>query len=57
MQFRMFVNVKIPIKWKYSVKPKKLRNPKNPQSMGNVKLHTMGILWGKLIYYHTMGFQ
>ena len=57
MPFRMFVNVKIPIKWKYSVKPKKLRNPKNPQSMGNVKLHTMGILWGKLIYYHAMGFQ
>ena len=23
--------------------------------MGNVKCHTMGILWGKLIYSHTMG--
>ena len=25
--------------------------------MGNVKFHTMGILWGKLIYSHTMGFE
>ena len=24
--------------------------------MGNVKFHTMGILWGKLIYSHTIGF-
>ena len=25
--------------------------------MGNVKFHIMGILWGKLIYSHTMGFE
>ena len=31
-----------------------LWNPDNPQSMGNVKCHTMGILWEKLIYCHTM---
>ena len=25
--------------------------------MGNVKFHTMGILWGELIYSHTMVFE
>ena len=25
--------------------------------MGNVKFHTTGIFWGKLIYPHTMGFE
>ena len=36
---------------------KLLWNPNNSQSMGNVKFHTMGISWGKLIYSHTMGFE
>ena len=26
-------------------------------SMGNVKFHAMGILWGQIIYFHTMGFE
>ena len=25
--------------------------------MGNVKFHTVGILWGKLLYSHTVGFE
>ena len=25
--------------------------------MGNIKCHTMGILWEKLIYSHAMGFE
>ena len=25
--------------------------------MGNVKFHIMGILWEKLLYSHTMGFE
>ena len=36
---------------------KLLRNPNNPQSMDNVKFHTIGILWGKVIYSYTMGFE
>ena len=35
----------------HTIPYKLLRNPNNPQSMGNVKFHTVGTLWGKLIYY------
>ena len=68
MQFLMFGNVKIPIKWKYSVEShmipklwvfkeitKLLHNPNNPQTVGNVTFHTMGIfpyyvLWIKICW-------
>ena len=63
MQSPIFVNVQIPIKWKYFVgshitgNQKLLQNPNNPQSMDNVKFCIMEILWGKLIYSHNMGLQ
>ena len=69
MQFPMFGNVQIPKKWKYSVEShiipmlwvfeeiKSYYETQVIQSMGNVKFHTMGILWGKLIYSHTVEFE
>ena len=69
MEFPMFVNVEIPIKWKYSVEShiisrlwvfEQIRSYYETQiihRVWNVKFHTMGILWGKLIYSHTMGFE
>ena len=36
---------------------KLLQNPSNTQGIGNVQFHTMGILWGKLMHSHTMGFE
>ena len=69
MQFPMFGNVQIPIKWEYFVERhfipslwvfEEIRSYYETQiihSMGNVKFLTMRILWGKLIYSHAMGFE
>ena len=34
-----------------------MRHPNGPHSMGNLKFHTMGTLFEKLIYSHTMSFE
>ena len=43
--------------FRFLTKLEVIKNSNNPQSMGNVKFHAMGIFWGKLIYSHTIGFE